>query len=248
MKFCQPSGRAGLWSRGRVVAHASVLGLVLLALTSCAAPLVHPNLPTFQYKAEHASDWQRLAVRAVERLPSSQLTSKPRVFVAPGPSDMPFAMAYRQYLEQSLSEHGFQVMESSADAVVLNFNVQTFLYGNWRGNEKRLVDYASFYTSVYAVGSQLRHISSYDTAVGAGAVAGPIFDVLAAMNDTTRAEVVLTVSVQDDSRLHYINSESFYVQPTDLPFYWSQLPANAPQTMRAEALPVVSLPVVKGYR
>ena len=225
------------------------MGLLgVLALTSCAAPLVHPNLPTLQYKAAHASDWQNLAYRTVERLPSTQLSEKPRVFVAPGPSDMPFATAYRQYLEQSLSERGFQVMESSADAVVLNFNVQTFLYGNWNGNEKRLVDYASFYTTLAAVGTQLRHISRYDTAVGAGVVAGPILDTLAAMNATTRAEVVLTVSVQDDSRLHYINSESFYVHPSDLPFYWSRLPAGAPQSMHADALPVVSLPVVKGYR
>ena len=139
-------------------------------------------------------------------------------------------------------------METSADAVVLNFNVQTFLYGNWNGNQKYLVDYASFYTTLGAIGTQLRHISSYDTAVGVGFVTGPILDTLAALNSTTRAEVVLTVSVQDDSRVHYINSEAFYVHPSDLPFYWSRLPEGAPQTMHADALPVVSLPVVKGYR
>src|ERR1700761_7825204 len=105
--------------RGATWLAASALALSMVS--GCAAPLVTPNPLTMQYKAAHTSDWLNLARRTVDALPSSSLTEKPRVFVAPGPADMAFANAYRTYLEQALSERGFQVVESSQDAVVLNF-------------------------------------------------------------------------------------------------------------------------------
>lgn len=220
-------------------------------LAACAAPLVKPNFtPNAQYKVGHAADWQALARRSVAALPGGTITEKPKVFIAPGPADMPFAAAYRSYLEEALSERDFQVVSSAPGAVVLNFDVATYLYGSATGNQKQLIDYASFWTTLGGVASQLRHISSVDTGVFAGVVAGPVIDVLASMTATTRAEVVVTTRVVDAERTHYLKSEAFYVQPTDLPFYWTAMPTGAPQVMTADAggLALVSMPVVRGSR
>jgi hypothetical protein len=217
-----------------------------LATAGCAAPLVRPNPITFQSKVEHVADWQALADRTVDHFAATLHTNPPSVFVAPGPADMPFAGTYRKFLQQALLRRGYSVVESASDAVVLNFDVQTFLYGD--RNQKYPVEYATFWTTAGAIGTQLRHVASYDTGVGIGAAVGPIIDVLASINDTTRAEVTLTLTVADDTRLHYLTSETFYVQPSDLPFYWSRLPASVPQTMPSNpaGLTVVSLPITGG--
>jgi hypothetical protein len=141
---------------------------------------------------------------------------------------------------------GYPVVETSDNAVALNFDVQTYLYG--AGNQKRLVQYASFWTTLGAIGTQLRHISSYDTGVAVGAAAGPILDVLNAINDTTPAEVTVTLTVTDRDRLHFTQAENFYVQPNDLPFYWTSVPDSVPQPISTAPLSTVALPILSAQR
>ena len=147
-----------------------------------------------------------------------------------GPSDMQFAAIYRRYLEQALMKHGYSVVETSADAVVLNTEVQTFVYGN-NSDDKQLFDYNTFWTSLADVGYGISTINTVDGALWTVGVAGPAFDVLDAMNRTTNAEVTVTTSVSDASRLYYTDTESFYVKPTDLPFYWTAQRPGSPQVM-----------------
>jgi hypothetical protein len=45
------------------------------------------------------------------------------------------------------------------------------------------------------------------------------FDALASVYDTSRAEVLLTVSVSDGTYLRYRDPTEFYVRPSDLAFY-----------------------------
>ncbi|MGA0601305.1 hypothetical protein ACO2Q3_11445 [Caulobacter sp. KR2-114] len=170
----------------------------------------------------------------------------PNIYVAPGPADMPFATIYRKNLEQAFVRRGYPVVESAWDAVVVNYDVQTFLYG--QSNKKQLVDYWSLWTTAGAAGTQLRHISSVDTGVFAGLVTGPVLDFLASVNDTTEAEVAVTTTVTDSRHLHYVNTEAFYVQPTDLVFYLTQLPPTAPQALPASIARTVVLPVRGDYR
>lgn len=228
--------------------YKSVILVAALAatMTGCAAPLVKPNPIVFQSKVAHASDWQALADRSVARFAATLHAEPPSVFVNPGPADMPFAAAFKSFVEAALLKRGYPVVESAAGAVVLNFDIQTYLYGD--GNKKYLADYASFWTTAGAIGTQLRHISSYDTAVAAGFAAGPILDLLETMDGATHAEVVLTVSVKDSSRLHYLDSETFYAQPSDLPFYWTKLPSSAGMAMPTGQLSTVALPVTGRIR
>jgi hypothetical protein len=226
--------------------RAAFVAILAITVTGCAGPLVRPNPVTFQSKAEHVTDWQALADRSVERFAAMLHMEPPNVYVAPGPADMPFAITYRKFVEMALMKRGYPVVENANDAVVLNFDVQTFLYGG--GNQKYPVEYATFWTVAGALGAQLRHVSSIDTGVAIGAAAGPIVDLLATLNDTTRAEVLLTLTVVDANRVHYLDSETIYVQPLDLPFYWTQVPASADQDMQTEGLKLVALPVSRDSR
>jgi hypothetical protein len=224
-------------------ARLMMTAIMSMAVVGCSAPLVHPNPPTMQYKVQHAVDWQAFADRSIDRFAATLHTSAPNVFVAPGPADMPFARAFRKNLEIALMRHGYPVVETSdGGSVVLNFDVQTYLYG--ARNEKRLVQYATFWTTVGGIATQLRHIASYDTAVAVAAVAGPVFDVLNSINDTTPAEVSVTLTVTDNTRLHFKDAENFYVQPNDLPFYWTNVPDASPQSISTTPSTTVTLPVV----
>ncbi len=219
---------------------ATVAVILAVGVSGCAGPLVRPNPVTFESKIGHVTDWQALADRSVDRFAATLHAAPPNVYVAPGAADMPFATTYRKFVEMALMKRGYPVVETATEAVVLNFDVQTFLYGN--GNQKYPVQYATFWTTVGAIGTQLRDVSSVDTGTAMGLAAGPIIDLLASLNETTKAEVLLTVTVSDGTRLHYLDSEAVYVQPSDLPFYWSQLPQATPQPMRP-GLTTVSLPV-----
>jgi hypothetical protein len=216
-----------------------LIGLAL-ALTSCASPLVIPKPPSLQAKVTHSADWSALAGRSVTHLVDGLSTPPSAVYVAPGPSDMPFAIAFRSLLEAKLLARGVRVQETATGAVVLRFEVQSFWYKDER--QKLPVEYASFWTTAAVLGAQARNISSIDTALGVAGAAGPVMDILKAMFDTTNAEVALTLTVFDGTHLSYRDSETFYIRPTELPFYWSQVPDFVPQsnppTPQEIALPV----------
>lgn len=220
------------------------LPVLAVLLAGCSAPLVAPSGPTFQSKIGHAADWNALADRTAARFAESAQGDKTVVFVAPGPADMPFAAAYKSLLEQDLLEKGFRVQETASGAAVLRFGVQTFLYRN--SDDKPFpAGYASFWTTLYALGSQLRNVSSIDTGAAIVAGAGPLVDILKSMGDTTKAEVLLTLTVTDGTRLLYRDSETLYVHPEELPFYWTHVSDFSPQVRQADAVEV-SLPVRGG--
>jgi hypothetical protein len=224
--------------------EAIILGISAALLNACASPLAVPKPPSFQEKVTHSADWSALAgrtashfVRSVGLLPSA-------VYVAPGPSDMPFASAFRNLLEQELLERGVRVQETATGATVLRFEVQPYWYMNER--QKLLGDYASFWTTAAALGAQARNITSVDTALAVAGGTGPVLDILWSMFDTTNAEVTLTVTVFDGQRLTYRNGNTFYIRPTELPFYWSQVPGVVPQA-RPIVPQEVALPVRGGH-
>jgi hypothetical protein len=160
-------------------------------LAACSAPMVTPDGPTMQPRAGYVKDWDELAERTASQFVSRYQGDKSAVFVAPGPSDMPFASAYRKLLEDKLLQRQVRISETAVPAsTVVTFSVQTFLYAH----DGRLVPV--LWTPV------------------AGA-----FDALASLYDTTKAEVLFTVSVSNGDFLSYRDSAVFYVRPSDLAFY-----------------------------
>jgi hypothetical protein len=208
---------------------------LLVGLAGCAAPLVRPDPPMWQSKATHAANWEALADRAVAALPPGD---RAPVYVESTEVSSDFDRAFKAFVEERLLAANFSVAtEASPDATVLQFDVQRLLYVD--GNEKPITSYASLYSAVAAISDGLRHISRLDTAVGAGVAAGPLIDVLSAINDTTPAEVILTTRIESGGRLQYERGEMFYVKPSDLPFY---MPGAGPGE-----LPVASLQVGGSY-
>lgn len=160
---------------------------------------------------------------------------------------MAFATAFKRDLEFSLLKHGYRVANGATGAEVLNFEVQPFVY--FQKDVKQPVDYASFWTTVTAIGSQLRHLSSVDTGAGLVAVAGPAIDILAYMNSHTDAEVAVTMTVIDSRHVHYVDVENMYVHSSDIPLYLTKMAPQTPQYTSGDTqeLPVASLAVRGGY-
>jgi hypothetical protein len=144
-----------------------------------------------QSRVGFVKDWDALAEQAADRFVTQCQCDKRVVFVAPGPAHMPFATAYRHLLEDKLLRRGIAVSENAVPAsVVLTFDLQTFLYDH-TGRAVPLV--------LLPVGAA--------------------FDTLASVYDTSRAEVLLTVSVSDGTYLRYRDPTEFYIRPSDLAFY-----------------------------
>ncbi len=243
--------------------------IVAFTLAACSAPLVTPNPPTFQSKVAHVTDWSNLADRTAARFAVSHSHGVP-IFVAPGPADMPFAVTYRKLLEQALLQRGFHVVEAPFDAgletpsdtvvetisraTILRFDVETFLYENrncepaaltatlYGNRDCKPVPVATAWAAATAVAMELVHVSSWDTGAAIVGGAGPVLDILRSLYDTTKAEVLLTVSAYDGTRLEYRDSEAIYVHPSELNFYWTRFPDISPQ-MKVQPVTEVSLPV-----
>jgi len=231
--------------KGRIAA----LAAVAVALSGCVSPLVQPAAPSFQPKLSHQGDTRALAEAAAQSFALRVKTAdKPLVYVAPGPGDMAFAGVFRTDLEQALMARGYAISRTGVGAEILNFDVQPFLYGSDR--HKYLVEYASFWTTAANVGWELSQTSrSVGTRFFEGGLIGPVIDFLDAMDQTTRAEVVVNLSVVDANRVYYLDSRTAYVHPADLPFYMTRLPKTAPQMMSTDPAgsPVVPLRVSGGY-
>lgn len=197
-----------------------------MLLVGCSAPFAAPDSPSFQSKVESVNDWGDLAGRTAARV--TDRMNAPAYYIAPGPSDMPFAVAFKKLLEKRLLAKGYHILRSPRpDAVVLNINVEPYLYGSDH-RYKRIAEYATFWTTLADLGYAFRHGSTLGTAAGVAAVAGPVMDILFALDDRTTAEVLMTATVVNKNEVLYADTEVFYIQPSDLPLYWTQFPDTAP--------------------
>jgi hypothetical protein len=240
------------------------LAAVAVMLTSCAQPGVKLNGASSQYKLTNAVHWESLADRTADDLTGSlrrvteisgaghaiiQGRVEPasmagRVYyVNSQQPDSAFAKVFTPYLREALIRKGYSVTTRQTNAVVVNYDAKTFTYGT---GGKSPLDYASFWTTAAAVGLALSYnewtYTSAGIAGGLGLVAlGPILDYFAMISDVTNAEVILTTSVVAGSEILYQHSETAYIKPADMAFYWSAYPETRPletPALAAEALPV----------
>ena len=219
----------------------TLTALAVLSFAGCAAPLVKPNPPAWQYRVDHPTDVSSLADRTATAFVQKLHLAGTSVFVAPGPADMPFASAFRKYLEIALLKQGCTVSESSDGSTVLNYDIQTFLID--RSGQKRLVNYASFWGLVGAITEALHGHLSVDQTVGATLIGDVAVDVIAELDRTTSAEVVVFENAQTRSKVLYADAESFYVPSSHLPTYMSQVPEAAPRFSPGDAPPLNTVPL-----
>ena len=219
-----------------------------LALSGCGTPLVEPQAPTFQKKVTNAEHWQLMANHNVTRVTEAmkgipELDPRMHVLSASGTptptligrryyihapaTDMPFSITYKRMMQEALLESGLSVSRRPAGSLIVNFDVETYAYGP-RLN-KTPFHYVSLYTTLGALGWGLSEIGiSTGAGIGILAAAGPILDFLIAMGDVTNAEVLVTTSIVDHTTVLYQETETFYVNPVDLPLYWSMFPPTGP--------------------
>ena len=220
-----------------------ILATAAATLAGCTAPLSIPHTPKFQSQMGYYSDWRTVAHSVADNFVDNVLTGGAPVFVQPGPADMPFAAAFTTQLENELLQRGAMVSRTPNNAIVLEYDVQTFWYRH--GQAKSPVEYASFWTTAYAIGLQIDTINSIhvDTETAAALAIGPILDLLNAVFDSTDAEVAITTTARQYDRLLFQDTDVVYITPTELPYYWTQIPDARP---RYDVPPPaeVSLPVV----
>ena len=140
---------------------------------------------------------------------------------------MPFSISYKRMMEEAILDSGLSVSRRPAGALIVNFEVETYAYGP--RIKKTPFHYASLYTTLGALGWGLAEVGiSTGAGIGILAAAGPILDFLVAMGDITNAEVLVTTSIVDHTTVLYQETEVFYVNPADLPLYWSMFPPAGP--------------------
>lgn len=154
------------------------------------------------------------------------------VYVQQVSSDWPFGQAYRKYLIEALLQRGYSVARNPDGATVINFGVDTYLYGHSgvRGGNKTLIDYPSFWGGLAAAGFEIEDATltaAQSARLAAGS--GIVLQALKQITDTTNAEAVLTTKIISEDRVLFTSTENFYVKPEDLPLYWSRLPDQQPK-------------------
>jgi hypothetical protein len=204
----------------------AVAGLAV-GLSGCVSPGVRANQFAVQSRATNVVDWQELARRTVAAIPRASGSSSASVYVSEGARDSRFYAIYRRYLQQELYAQNFPVRTTPAGAdVILQTDTDWVLHDK---AGKKITDYATLWTAAAGILGQFRHISSVDTGLAAAFGTGVVYDYLASLNGSTRAEVVVTTTIMtpQNNALHFIRSEAIYVAPTELPYYMNSLP-NVP--------------------
>jgi hypothetical protein len=206
---------------------AITLTAISIALSGCVSPLVKPNHLAGQYKATNVIDWQSMAQRTVAAIPASMSGPKATVYVDEGPRDSRFYIIYRKYLEQELYKQNYPVLRTPDGATIILQTDTDWVLHDRAG--KKITDYATLWTTAAGVLGQFRNVSSLDTGFAAGIGTGVVYDFLASLNGTTRAEVVVTTTIvsPQTNNLHFVRSEAIYVEPTELTSYMNTLPAVA---------------------
>ena len=236
------------------------------ALAGCSQPGVELNKPSSQYKITNAVHWESLADRTADDLTRSlrrvtEITGAghsivqgriepaslgARVYyINSQQPDSAFSKVFTPYLREALIRKGYSVTTRQANAVVVNYDAKTFVYGG-PNRAKSALDYATFGTTAAAIGLALSFndwtATTGGIAGGLGLMAlGPILDYFAMISDVTNAEVILTTSVIAGPEILYQHSETAYIKPADMAFYWSAYPETRPletPALAAEALPI----------
>ena len=231
-------------------------------LQGCSSPLVAPQAPTFQKKVTNAEHWQLMANASVTRVtdaarnvpeldprmhllaadgsPTPSLVGR-RYYVHGPATDMPFSITYKKMMEESLLESGLIVSKRPSGSLVVNFQVETYAYGP--RHNRTPFSYATLWGALTAIGIGLDAAAPISAGAGAGLAVGAslVIDALVAMGDITNAEVLVTTSIVDHTTVIYQETETFYVNPADLPLYWSRFPPARPVEtgpVEPELLPV----------
>lgn len=168
------------------------------------------------------------------------------VYIQKGPNDSAFDRSFHTYLTTAFLKRGIQVSKRPTNATVLNYSAETYLYSRVN-NEKSPLTYASFWAILNKIRVDNKSMST-DMIANNFLAYSLVWDYLAAKNNVTDAEVVLTISVEEANTVKYKDSTEFYIERNDLPLYWSDKPSSPIRLdgfQSDKSLKTVSIPVTK---
>jgi hypothetical protein len=211
----------------------AVAAIAAVTLSGCVSPGVRPNPLAAQYRATNAVDWQEMARRTVAAIPHAAGTAASSVYVDQSTRDSRFYAIYRRYLQQELFAQNYPIRVTPDGADVILRTDTDWLLHDKAG--KKITDYATLNAAAVGLLGQFRHVSSLDTGFAAAIGLSAVYDFLASLDGTTRAEVVVTTSIitPRSNALHFVRSETIYVEPTELTWYMNSLPNVALPVARA---------------
>ncbi|WP_421780817.1 hypothetical protein [Kiloniella litopenaei] len=246
-----------------------LLAIASFTLSACGKPWVkrdqEPQTTHSQYKVLTWNDWNLLGKRSTTRIvtdlsempdfgvsPVLEVSSdgkenaitsysSPKPFyVQPGPFDMPFSRAFKRILENELLAKGVPVVSSPKDAIIVNYQVQSFFYDD--KGYRLPASPESVFGLATAIGiKEYGNWGSLST-IGAGLVVTELVRGLIDFGAVTDAEMVLTTSIAHGAELVHQKSEVLYIRPEELSLYMTSLPADRPTRATATG-PVEKLPV-----
>ena len=229
----------------------SLLLILLLALIDCS-PIPRTTLRPYQDQPEilAAQHWRDLADSVVRDyinnkrvidLSATSTTKNRNVYIQKGLDDSAFDRVFYNYLVNSFIKNGYSISKLAKDSNVINFTTETYLYSYDR-RQKSLLTYAIF---GLAAEKLLIALDNRDIDLLAF---GLVFDYLTKDNDLKNAEVILNVSIENQKSITYQFNKEFYINPHDMPLYWSIRPPNTPRLEGIDTdgpLKIVSVPVLK---
>lgn len=230
-------------------ASCAVITVACVFLVGCQTPYVYPKAPAIQSRADVVNDWGTLADRMIAYAPTGDkhyatytyfrnvVPAGQPIYIDLRGDPSSFARAFRQKLENRLMECGYVVATHPEGARILRFETQWFDY------RKHSLDHYYEHPTAWAAGAGVavgvRGISSVDTALAVGGAAGPVLDLLNALDAKTHAQVMVTLFLRDADHLIFMRSETIYVPLRDLWRYgdsWGGQQNLQPQALRSVSL------------
>lgn len=224
--------------------------LILTCFSISCSPIPRKTLRAYQDQPEilAAQHWKDLADSVVKDYATSKQitdTSSPNtkyrsVYIQKGLEDSAFDKAFYNYLTNSFIIRGYSISKFPKDSNVINFNTETYLYSYDR-TKLSVFTYTSF---ALIADKLLLEIDNRDVNFLA---LGLVLDYLSNDSGLKNAEVILTISIEDQKTIKYKSNKEFYINPNDLPLYWSIRPSNSPRIEGIDSdipLKMVTVPVI----
>lgn len=205
----------------------SVLCCIFLAACS-HVPSSSFTPPIEQPLVLSGSHWELMASESArdlkEHIQSRSGASMDQVRVVAKSRDSAFGRAYEKFLEQELIKSGVPITRRAGVGVVVNVEVDTYLYSRRTGG--RIPFTSNTVITTLALFSPELFFSSLETTRLSVVALAAAYDILRAKSYITDAEAVLTTTIIKDDEVSFLKSRTFYIEPRDALLYWDSEPLS----------------------
>lgn len=200
-------------------------GFAALLLAGCATPHseapLATNFPTSQQqKIQAAAHWQVIATDVARQL-STDLKSRPVLYVNRDRHDSAFDRAFGNQLVSALLEQGFVVQKSPQGAFSVDFETQVVRFSANRPQYRHAGTPSALAAGVWALHKANATAGAVLAAGLVGADAYSWFRSEFATGGTPQTEILVTTSVSDANRYLARSTNVYYVADTDGRLYES---------------------------